>query len=382
MSIYLAKFIGSIDEINKNAWNTLFPHDHPFVRHEFLSALEMSSCIGKNTGWLPQYLTIFQGETLVAAMPCFIKTHSYGEYVFDWSWAEAYQRHGLRYYPKLVCSVPYTPATGPRLGLGEGLEFADISGVINDAMNSLASQIGASCCQLLFPVKCLSDDWQRLGWTQRVDAQYHWFNRDYASMDDFLARFASRKRKNFKKERAKVQQQGIVLRVVEGKDIGAELWHRFYQFYHSTYLKRAQSPGYLNQEFFYRLGETIADQLVMFTASKDGDVIAAALCFKSDDTLFGRYWGCAGEYEFLHFETCYYQGIEYCIKNKLQKFDPGAQGEHKIQRGFEPVLTYSNHRIFHPAFNEAITQFIQEETLHIQQYIEQAREGLPFKKME
>ncbi len=376
-----SRSINSIHQIEPKQWQTLFDQDYPFTRHEFLAALEDSGCTTEKSGWQVQHILIFDEEQLIAAMPCYIKTHSYGEYIFDWSWADAYHKHGINYYPKIVCAIPYTPATGPRLGINKAFQSntATIFNCINETLQALAAGIGATNWQCLFPTKELSDQFKEKGWLQRVDVQFHWFNRNYQVFDDFTATFASRKRKNLLKERRKITDSTIQINKVEGADISEEIWQRFFMFYQATYLKRSRHGGYLNLELFLKLADTMPENIMMVVATDAQNIVAAALYFKSNNTLFGRYWGCIEEHQFLHFECCYYQGIEYCITHNLTKFDAGAQGEHKIQRGFEPVITYANYHILHPQFGPAIADFLVQEQLHNNQYIEAAKAKLPFK---
>ena len=376
-----SKLITSIHQIEPQQWQALFDPDYPFTRHEFLAALEDSECTTEKSGWQVQHILIFDEEQLIAAMPCYIKTHSYGEYIFDWSWADAYNKHGINYYPKIVCAIPYTPATGPRLGINTAYlqHSTDIFDCINKTLQTLAADIGATNWQCLFPTKDLSDQFKENGWLQRVDVQFHWFNRNYQHFDDFTATFASRKRKNVLKERRKIMDSNIQIDRIEGADITDEMWQRFFIFYQATYLKRSRHGGYLNLELFLKLANTMPENMMMVVAKDEQRIVAAALYFKSADTLFGRYWGCIEEHQFLHFECCYYQGIEYCITHNLAKFDAGAQGEHKIQRGFEPVITYANYHILHPQFGPAIADFLEKEQLHNSQYIEAAKARLPFK---
>lgn len=381
-----ARLIKSIHKIAPAQWQSLFDENYPFTRHEFLAALEDSGCTTEAKGWQVQHLLFYiedKGEELlIAAMPCYIKTHSYGEYIFDWSWADAYHKHGLDYYPKIVSAIPYTPATGTRLGIHPDYQqqTSAIIDCVNQTLRTLAFEIGATNWQCLFPDKSFSDQLGVNDWIQRVDTQFHWFNRNYQSFDDFTATFASRKRKNLVKERRQVSQSNIQIEVVEGADIIDEMWQRFFIFYQATYLKRSRHGGYLNLELFLNLAKNIPQHIMMVVAKDDENIVAAALYFKSADTLYGRYWGCIEEHQFLHFECCYYQGIEYCIANKLQKFDAGAQGEHKIQRGFEPVKTYANYHILHPQFGPAIANYLEQEKAHISRYITAAKEKLPFKK--
>ena len=378
------EFLDSIDQIFADAWNALFPDDYPFIRHEFLAALERSGCTTPETGWTPHHLALYQQDQLIAVLPCYQKSHSYGEYVFDWAWADAYRRHGFDYYPKLVSAIPFTPSTGPRLGIHadwqDAASYQQLLGLIQARIEGELARRGWSSWHGYFPPQALSDAWSARGWMQRLGVQYHWYNQNYRDFEDFLGRFSSRKRKTLRKERRRVRAQGLTLVRVEGAALQPQQMDAFYRFYHLTYLKRSGRHGYLNRAFFQRILASMAQHLLMVLAYDGPELVAAALNFKDRYTLYGRYWGCLREYEFLHFEACYYQGIEYCIEQGLQRFDPGAQGEHKIQRGFEPVLTWSNHCIRDPDFRSAIEQFVNQEQRQIEHYMEQARTLLPFRK--
>jgi predicted N-acyltransferase len=378
------RFIDSIHQIDAARWNHLCPPDYPFVRHEFLAALEDSGCTTETTGWQVHHLLIFTGEQLLAAMPGYIKTHSYGEYVFDWSWADAYRRHGFHYYPKWINAIPFTPCVGPRVLCKSDTPTTKL---INAAVQALTAEcIGKnfSSWHCLFPNSEASAQLQEHPIPQRLGCQFHWFNRGYKSFDDFLAQMTSRKRKNITKERRQVIEQGFVFEVKTGSTLTAQDWEIFYALYRNTYLKRSGHSGYLSAEFFQQLGATMSNNLVLINASQltetgSNNIIAASLFLRDSNTLYGRYWGCFEEYQFLHFETCYYQGIDYAIANHLTRFDGGAQGEHKIARGFEPVITYSNHWIKEAGFRKALEQFMAEEATSIQAYAEDARAHLPFK---
>lgn len=303
-----------------------------------------------------------------------------GEYVFDWSWADAYYQHGVEYYPKFVTAVPFTPSTGPRICIDPSSNKQEILAEIVTGVQQEAIGLQASSWHILFPEKEFSDSLLALNLAQRQGCQYQWFNKSYVDFDSFLQTFSSRKRKNLKKERNKIKENNIQFEWLNGNEASPEQWQLFYKFYQNTYLIRGRS-AYLNLQFFLEISRLIPEKILLVLAKKDDAYIAGALSFKDDSSLYGRYWGCDEEWQFLHFETCYYQGIEYCIKHKLQKFDSGAQGEHKIQRGFEPVITYSNHWISHPQFSAAINQFIKEETNHLSQYQVLAEKHLPFKKV-
>jgi len=375
-----ASFINAISDIDAGQWNALCGTDYPFLRHEFLDALEQSGSVGSGSGWLPQHLLLHDGNDLVAVMPLYEKRHSYGEYVFDWSWAEAYQRHGLLYYPKLVSAIPFTPITGPRYGIAASAGRAAVRDALYAAVVLHAERTHASSWHLLFPQDDEHDAWTAMGLTARRGVHFQWFNRDYASMADFIAAFNSRKRKNLLKERRKLAEAGVTFERLTGAQITAEVWTHFYHCYQLTYAKRSGHGGYLSEAFFRKLGATMPQQLMLVLARQHGEVIASALTLQSHDTLYGRYWGAKDEIDGLHFETCYYQGIEYCIEQKLARFDPGVQGEHKIQRGFEPVFTYSNHLIRHAGFRAAIEDFITRENQHLDEYRDDARALLPFRQ--
>jgi uncharacterized protein len=375
------RFIESINHIEPLRWNAVAGVDYPFLRHEFLQALENSGSVGAAQGWQPQHLLIEDSGELLAILPLYIKSHSYGEYVFDWSWAEAYQRHDIPYYPKLVSSIPFTPSTGPRLAVATN-EISQVIATVTAALNEKAEEIGASGWHVLFPQDSEDNLWKSSGAQERLGCQFHWHNDSFGQFDDFLARFSSRKRKDVKKERQKVVAQGIRIERLTGDEILPEHWQCFYHFYRATYLKKSGHAGYLTPAFFALLHDTLRKQALLVLAYENGTAIAGGLYFFSADTLYGRYWGCIKDVPGLHFETCYYQGIEFCIERGLQRFDAGAQGEHKIQRGFEPVLTHSYHWIRHPGFRQAIADFLQDEAAGIKQYQEQAITFLPFRRPE
>lgn len=377
---YTTEFLDSISLVPAAVWNKLLASEYPFLRHEFLYALEKSGSASARSGWKPKHLLLKDdaGEVL-AIMPLYLKNNSMGEYVFDWSWADAYYQHGLEYYPKFVTAVPFTPSAGPRICIDPNSNKQDILREIINSVLQEAKRLQASSWHILFPEKDLSDAFSALGLAQRQGCQYQWFNKNYVNFDSFLLQFSSRKRKNLKKERKKIKENNIQFEWLNGNEVSLEQWQIFYKFYQNTYLVRGRS-AYLTLPFFLEIARLMPEKILLVLAKKDDYYIAGALSFKDDTALYGRYWGCDEEWQFLHFETCYYQGIEYCIKHKLQKFDSGAQGEHKIQRGFEPVFTYSNHWISHPQFSAAINEFIKEETNHLSQYQVLAEKHLPFKK--
>jgi predicted N-acyltransferase len=373
------EFLSSLSQISKSEWNSVSGVDYPFLRHEFLWGLEHTGCTTAESGWQPCHLVMRREGKAIGVLPLYLKSHSYGEYVFDWSWADTWQRSGLRYYPKLVSAIPFTPATGPRLCTTAGLDTADAYRIALHAIQQLASRQDISSWHMLFPGQAASEQLLQDGLHQRSATQFHWFNQGYADFEEFLSSFTSRKRKTLRRERARVQAQGLELKTLVGNAIGEPEWEQFYRFYQLTYAKRSGHGGYLTREFFTETAAGMGQQVIMVLAYLAGEAVAGALYFRSSDTLYGRYWGCEREFDCLHFEACYYQGIEFCIANGLQRFDPGAQGEHKIQRGFRPVKTFSNHWIADPRLSAAVGDFTRRESLHTDSYMEQAARLLPFK---
>lgn len=376
------QFVDSIESLGEEGWNSLTGIENPFMRYEFLHALEKTGCTTKATGWQPHHVVVNAGESNsqpIAVMPLYLKTNSWGEYVFDWSWANAYQSYGFDYYPKFVTAAPFTPSYGRRLFIESSQDRADISKFIIEKIQEKALILGASSWHILFPDKEEHELLSQLETQPRIATQFHWYNKGYQSFDDFLEALNSRKRKAIRKERRAVAEQGITFTVTEGADISDQQWADFYLYYQTTYLARGMQ-GYLKRGFFKTLAQTMPEQLFLVNAIQDDKEIAAALFFKNKEKLFGRYWGCRHELQFLHFETCYYQGIDYAIAHGQQSFDSGAQGEHKIQRGFEPITTYSNHWIANEGFSEAITNFLKEERPHILAYQRDAASLLPFKQ--
>ncbi|NMT64512.1 GNAT family N-acetyltransferase [Marinobacter orientalis] len=378
LTIRIARSVGDIDPID---WHRLSDTDSPFLRHDFLLALEESGCTTAATGWTPSHLMFYLNDQLAGVAPAYLKTHSMGEYVFDWAWADAYQRYGMNYYPKLLVAIPFTPCRGPRLLFSKELRAWMTPVRMHQGLDSVTEELGAHSWHLLFPD---ANDQELLAMEEelhRIGCQFHWYNHGYKTFDDFLARLTSRKRKSIRKERRQVADQGISFRRYSGRDIPDHVLSAFYVFYQATYLKRGQRP-YLNSDFFHQLRETQPEQLHIIMAARDEQMIAGALFLQGEDTLYGRYWGCLEEFDHLHFETCYYQGIELAIEQALTRFDAGAQGEHKLVRGFEPVITHSWHGIPHPGFREAIARFIEEEAEHVMAYAEDALDALPFRQVE
>jgi len=374
-----AEFLTSLDQIDRSVWNGITGLDYPFLRHEFLHGLETTGCTNADSGWQPCHLILRDDTGVLGVMPLYLKSHSYGEYVFDWSWADAWQRSGLDYYPKLVSAIPFTPATGPRLCTRPEMNSNEAWQIAEQAIRQFANRQGISSWHLLFPQQDVAELLLQGGTHRRTATQFHWFNEGYDSFDSFLSTFNSRKRKSLKRERARVAQQGITLRTSTGSDITEEQWEQFYRFYQLTYAKRSGHGGYLSRAFFTETAASLGEQVVMVLAYLDTQAIAGALYFRSSDTLYGRYWGCEQEFDCLHFEACYYQGIEYCIDQGITRFDPGAQGEHKIQRGFRPIQTWSNHWIADPQLSAAVGDFTRREERETEAYRKGAATLLPFK---
>ena len=373
------ELIDSINAVDARQWDQLWATDYPFVQHTFLAALESSGSVSATTGWQPQHLIGYLDGQLKVAIIAYLKQHSWGEYVFDFAWAEAYQRNNLSYYPKLLSAIPFTPASGPRWAFADDLDHDKTLQQSIGFLQNFCFENQISGWHCLFSDTQQSEKLINAKAPQRLGCQFHWYNKQYSSFEDFINGFTSRKRKNLRKERQTVTASGVQLHRLTGNDITQQHWDDFYQFYHTTYLKRSGSTGYLNRDFFQRLASAIPDQLLMVVAEQNHEPIAAALFFFDSQKLYGRYWGCRQEISGLHFEACYYQGIEFAIEQGLQSFDPGAQGEHKIQRGFEPTLTYSNHWLAHPEFSHAINDFLQREKPSIIEYQSQCSEHLPFK---
>ncbi len=357
---------------------------YPFLTPAFLDALEGSGCVGTGSGWQPHHLRIAGPRGEQAFMPLYLKSHSWGEYVFDWGWADAYRRHGLPYYPKLLSAIPFTPATGPRIRFAAGVDQQALTAELAHQAIQLAREQGASSWHILFPdsehlalLAALEDPSLML----RNGVQFHWFNGAYEDFEHFLAALSSRKRKMIRRERRQVAEQGFAIEMVPGEAIDGALWEFFYRLYQRTYLKRSGGTGYLNRDFFMALGEALPRQVTMAVARRGTAPVAAALFFHDDHTLYGRYWGCEREYDFLHFELCYYRGIDFAIERGLKKFDAGAQGEHKILRGFTPVETHSLHWIAEPAFAEAVREFLARERHQVSGYREEAASLLPYRKV-
>lgn len=369
--------VDNLAAIPKEEWNQLsFPH-FPFADYEYLLQLEKSGSVGENTGWSPRYLTARQNGKLEGASYLYSKAHSYGEYIFDWAWAEAYQRYRVPYYPKLLSMTPFTPATGPKLLMAERVDRERVaSDLIASALEQMESAHQSSLHYLFLEPSEIAH-FEKAGFLLRHSFQYHWTNPGYAGFEDFLSALRPRKRKQIARERAQLAEEGLTLRALSGEALTREHALLFYRFYLAT-IGKMGAMDYLTEEFYTGVFEAMRDNIVLFWAEKQQEPIAGALCYFKGETLYGRYWGANQEVRNLHFELCYYQPIEWAIQKGLKRFEAGAQGEHKIARGFLPTLTYSAHWIKHPQFREAISRFIDEEKAAISGYFAQSKEHSPY----
>jgi predicted N-acyltransferase len=368
----------SMSDIVQGDWNALTSNDYPFLRHQFLQLAEDTGCVSPQHGWSPRHLTISDGGQLRAAMPLYEKSHSWGEFVFDWAWANAYDQAGLSYYPKLVSAVPFTPAPCPKLLLRDPDDAEAARGLLQAAV-SLATETDCSSLHVLFPSSADLPHLEAQGLLIRKDCQFHWHNENYSSFDDFLGTFTSAKRKKARRDRRRVREGGITFRRIQGADIDSDTWSVVYRLISRTFMLRGSMP-YYNESFFRGLSEQIPDGVLVILAEIDAVPVAAAVFFESDTHLYGRYWGSDGHYDSLHFEACYYQGIDYCIDSGKQVFEPGTQGEHKISRGFSPVSTWSAHWLAHPQFSSAIEEYLDEEGKHVNRYIDAVDSHSPYKE--
>lgn len=366
--------LDSLASIPASDWDAL-AGNQPLLSHAFLHALHESGCASAETGWAPCHLTLWRDNRLAAAMPLYLKSHSYGEYVFDWAWADAYQRHGLRYYPKLLNAVPFTPVTGPRL---LATNEADRRALL-DAALEFARDTGVSSLHCLFPAAPEVAAFESAGLMLRASVQFHWCNQGFRDFDDFLARMNHEKRKKIRQERRKVRDAGIEFRWLRGGQATPADWRFFVECYNRTYRAHHSSP-YLNLDFFLRLAQAMPAHLLLILGYRDGLPVASAFNIIGDETLYGRYWGTKEFHSGLHFETCYYQAIEFCIAEQMDSFEGGAQGEHKLARGLLPQRTVSAHWLAHPEFAEAITRFLRKEASGIENYVDELSEHSPFKQ--
>src|SRR5215470_10217390 len=371
--------VESIAAIPAADWDACAGDDNPFVSHAFLGALEDSRSVGGRSGWAPRHVTVEDGAgTLLAAAPMYLKSHSNGEYVFDHGWAQALERAGGRYYPKLQVAVPFTPVPGPRLLVRPSASAEDARAALIHGLVEIARRTGVSSLHITFPHQSDARALADAGLMLRLGLQYHWNNKGYGSFEDFLADLSSRKRKAIRKERREVLADGLTIRALGGGDIKPQHWDAFFAFYMDTGGRKWGRP-YLTRAFFDCIGATMADRVVLMIAEQHGRPVAGALNLRGRDALYGRNWGCLGDFKFLHFETCYYQAIEYAIAHKLDRVEAGAQGEHKIQRGYLPVPTWSAHWIHDSGFAAAVEDFLGRERTAMEAEIRSLAQYSPFR---
>lgn len=374
----------SLTDISKSEWNQLGEPDYPFTRHEFLQALETHHCLYEY-GWQPLYIVLKDQNNIIAAMPAYIKTNSYGELVFDHNWAQAYERNGQNYYPKLVTAIPYTPATGPRFLLRRDITDEETTHTLQIQFIRIIKQFckeqGLSSWHLLFEREAVLKSLSQEHLLYRYDCQFHWQNQGYQSFDDFLSRLSSRKRKNIRRERTSVSAEELNISQKYGHELSAFEWKRVYELYAGIFLRKYGTPT-LTEEFFKAVGDDLKQRVMVVLVENRQEIIATSLFFVSDSTLYGRVWGCDEFHNHLHFECCYYQGIDYCIQHGLQTFDPGAQGEHKISRGFLPTRTCSAHWMVDENFQRMIQQSLQHEEKYINDYCMELGQRSPYRKGE
>ncbi|MDR6517719.1 putative N-acyltransferase [Variovorax paradoxus] len=382
MNDYVIRVLPSPSDVSPEAWNALLAaqaEPSPFMRHEYLSALTDSRSATPDSGWLPQFVTLWQGEQLQAACPLYVKDHSYGEYVFDWAWANAYEQHGLAYYPKAVVAVPFTPVPGARLLARD----AESRTLLVQGLIALCKQLELSSLHLLFGADADIAACTEAGLMLRNTVQFHWTNAQYADFDAFLASLSHDKRKKIRQERRKVADAGVRFRWSRGADIGKADWDFFYRCYERTYREHG-NPPYLTRDFFRRMADTMPQAWLLFVAERDGKPMASSLIALSTEpdsplVAYGRYWGALERVDCLHFEACYYQPLAWCIEHGAQRFEGGAQGEHKMARALMPVKTTSAHWLAHPSFADAVERFLEREGAGIENYMDHLGERSPFK---
>jgi predicted N-acyltransferase len=372
-----AEWVDRIADIDAAQWDALDLTGNPFLRHAFLAALEATGCVGDDTGWLPRHLVLRdEAGRLAGAVPVYEKRHSWGEFVFDWHWAQAHARLGLEYYPKLLAAIPYTPVTGPRL-----LVHADAPPVVRDALARLLIDVaearGYPSVNVNFTVPADQQALQTAGFLRREDCRFLWHNAEYRAFDDFLTRFRADKRKKLRRERQRVAQAGVTIDTLAGETIDSETWAQVFDFSEQTFLRHGNAH-YLSAAFLERAARAMPGSVLIKLARRSGRPIAVAIYLRSADTLYGRYWGSSEAVDCLHFELCYYQGIDYCIEHGLAAFDPGTQGEHKLARGFEPTVTTSAHWLADARLRTAIGRYLADERAAVARYRVSAADHLPF----
>ena len=378
----VAKIAQSIKEIPAEEWDACAGGDNPFLSHAFLSSLEDSECVHRRTGWGPVHLILEDdANRLQACVPLYMKSHSRGEYIFDYGWADAYERAGGRYYPKLLSAIPFVPATGPRLLIRPGPDAPAVQGQVIAALQAVSQQLDIATVSVNF---CLEDEWEAMaeaGFLQRTDQQFYWYNRDYGSFEDFLDDLSSRKRKTIRRERRGALESDIEIEVLQGSDLKEDHWDAFYGFYMDTGSRKWGTP-YLNRTFFSLINERMPESIVLIMCKRFGRYIAGALNFVSAGCIYGRHWGCVEDHKFLHFEACYYQAIDYAIAHGLNRVEAGAQGPHKLARGYLPTRIHSAHYIRDPAFRRAVADYLEHERREVERDMDYLEDRAPFRRGE
>ena len=377
MSSIEVRLHNGVSDIDADSWDGLVGNDHPFIAHAFLAGLEQHDCIRADFGWQSCPLGLYKDDVLVAAAPLYLKGNSHGEFVFDWSWAGAYERHGQDYYPKLLCAIPYSPVTGPRLLVGDVSQAEALRRSLIESIELQTQSLALSSAHLNFSNKADAEAFSGSRWLARFDWQFHWTNRGWSDFDDFLAALKPKKRKNIRQERQQVITAGITCEIRHGDELDNREWAILHHLYQSNFDAHGNHAA-LTEGFFRHLGRHMPRQVVAVLCRRGGRIIAAAFCLRSSDTLYGRYWGAEEQIPGLHFEACYYQGIDYCIRHGLQRFEPGAQGEHKIARGFIPVRTQSFHHVRDQRFASAISDALQREAMGLEMYREDLLSHSPY----
>lgn len=375
------EIIEKLSEVSAADWNALLsPDASPFLRHEFLSTLEETACVGSKTGWQIAHLALYRSKKLIGAMPLYLKLHSYGEFVFDWSWAQAYEQQGMQYYPKALCAIPFTPVQGSRILFAPLENKSQVQEQLIAGLKTLVLQNKLSSAHILFPLGEQTQAMVDQGFMLRDSVQFHWHNHQFVNFEQFLSTLTMKRRKNIRQEREKVNREGITFRHIPGQSATDQDWEFFYQCYANTYMEHHSSP-YLNQDFFKLLCSRMPENLHLILAQRGTSPIAASLLFvdATSSTAYGRYWGALEHIPCLHFETAYYQAIEYCIEQKIETFEGGAQGEHKMARGFLPTTIQSAHFIVDPQFSKAVKHFLEREQLGIGAYVDELGEHSPMK---
>ena len=375
---YTVTTVERISDVPPAQWDAVAGEDCPFTRHAFLDALERHGCVGERVGWIPSHILVHAGSRLVGATPAYVKLHSQGEFVFDWSWAEAYARHGLEYYPKLISAIPFTPSTGPRLLVHPAAPEREVRHALAVSAVEVSKAMHASSFHWLFPHGTDASSLRRSGLLIRSGCQFHWTNPGYRDFQDYLGALTSKRRKEIRRERRQAASAPVEIEIHDGRTATEEHWRAYHGLYSSTYDRKWGYPA-LNIGFFTEVAESLPDRIALVLARRGARFVAGAHCFVGGDTLFGRNWGCFEQYRGLHFELCYYRLIEYCIERRIARFDAGAQGEHKLMRGFLPVETHSAHWIEDPRFRDAIARFLDSERAELGRYRRAMARHSPFR---